>query len=486
MYGRVEKQQSELYREDAPRDPRDIELGLRAIAHLGQPHPYRALARLLADDVYEIFTGKDLDAKHQNRERVELERAFKESRHDQERMLGDVNAVMSRYGVERDVAYKMLTGELPMPVEKKVKFVKAGELTEAEVREAELAAALARERIAAEAAAREAEEARTQAEAKAAAAEAASHAERAEEKKAELKEERKRNGKKGSKANVKKKEEEDFEAALREMEDHNAKVRVDLAKKEAADAKKLAILTKQKHIGNLKVRIREEKDYLAQREGEHKKGVELFAFRNGRKIALSEADILQSLQNTRDLIAELERNVTDLEEEVEELRGSGRQHKDFAYSRPDMTAAEKARERASHYRKVAREAAGAYEVPGNGNTRSLARFDAEGKMIPFASKTNPSKHQEYMKGSIKKVVLSEEEKAREAARGLKPKSEKHPKKDSERKPYVGSKMKEQLFMASPFDDHESKEFKALLRRASKMYKEGEGSWEEVMRRVLAP
>lgn len=160
-------------------------------------------------------------------------------------------------------------------------------------------------------------------------------------------------------------------------------------------------------------------------------------------------------------------------------KGKGGQHKDFKYSSSTLTPAEKARERAAHYRRVEREKAGAYETPTNVHaTKGIAYFDAEGKELNYYDKDKTSK------GKIKKVALSEEGKEREAARGLKPTKEKVPKKDSVRKPYVGSKMKEQLFMASSFSDHTSKEFKSMLRRASKLYKAGGRSWESVMKEVL--
>lgn len=87
-------------------------------------------------------------------------------------------------------------------------------------------------------------------------------------------------------------------------------------------------------------------------------------------------------------------------------------------------------------------------------------------------------------GQTRPVKLDEEEKAREAARGLKPKKETLPKKGSERKPYVGSKMKAALLNASPYEE-DSKEGKNLLNRAKRMYKEGGISWEEVMSQLLA-
>lgn len=164
------------------------------------------------------------------------------------------------------------------------------------------------------------------------------------------------------------------------------------------------------------------------------------------------------------------------------LLGDGGQHKPFKYSRPNLSAAEKARERAAHYRRVKAEKEGAYEPPrvpaGIHATKGVAHFDETGKELSYYDKEKTSK------GKPKKVVLTPAQKETEEARGLKPVKEKVPKKGSVRKPYVGSKMKEQLFMASPYSDHLSKEFKSLLRRASKLYKAGGRSWESVMKEVL--
>jgi len=51
MYKKEEEKKANLYRQE-PREPRDIELVRVAIAHDKNAHSsYRALARLLADDV---------------------------------------------------------------------------------------------------------------------------------------------------------------------------------------------------------------------------------------------------------------------------------------------------------------------------------------------------------------------------------------------------------------------------------------------------
>ena len=147
----------------------------------------------------------------------------------------------------------------------------------------------------------------------------------------------------------------------------------------------------------------------------------------------------------------------------EKPSGKGRQHNAFQYSREDLTKEEKAAERARHYRKVKREKEGRYEVKP-GQSRGLQYFNNAGERV------------EGTRGKIKKVELTEQEKQTEAARGLKPKKETRPKKDSERKAYVGSKMKEK-FMAAGGNATQ-------LKRAKRLYKEGNLSWEQVIQQVL--
>jgi len=157
-------------------------------------------------------------------------------------------------------------------------------------------------------------------------------------------------------------------------------------------------------------------------------------------------------------------------------KGKGRQHNAFQYSSPDLTPKQKAAERARHYRKVKREKEEKYEVEPR-QTRALQKFDAEGQPIPARLKYGTEEEKrEYNRGTIKKVTLTEQEKAREEARGLKPKKETRPKKDSERKAYVGSKMKNQFITAGGNETQ--------LKRAKRLYKEGNLSWEEIINQIL--
>ena len=157
----------------------------------------------------------------------------------------------------------------------------------------------------------------------------------------------------------------------------------------------------------------------------------------------------------------IERQLKEIARKVElgTTRGKGGQHKAFQYSRPDLTKAEKAAERARHYRKVKREKEGRMEVKP-GQTRAIVQPPT-------------------------KVALTEAEKATEASRGLRETTKKAtlPKKNSVRKPYVGKKMKESFLEA--VKSKSPKDQRNLFNRAKRLYKEGGISWEEVTAR-LAP
>jgi hypothetical protein len=129
------------------------------------------------------------------------------------------------------------------------------------------------------------------------------------------------------------------------------------------------------------------------------------------------------------------------------MLGYGRQHKAFLYSKPDLTAEEKAVERSAHYRKKKQVAEGRYVGVRKAHVQPL-----------------------------RKVTWTDEDKAREEARGVK---EPTPKKESERKPYVGSVMKKKLFVALGLDE-DSKEGRKALREATRKYKEGGVTWEDAM------
>ena len=127
--------------------------------------------------------------------------------------------------------------------------------------------------------------------------------------------------------------------------------------------------------------------------------------------------------------------------------GAGRQHKPFLYSRSDLTTNEKAKERAQHYRTLKQVAANAY-IHKPDAPRTTALFDGKPKL----------------------VFLTEQQMETEAARGLNPPKKTLPKEDSERKPYVGAKMKREFLKT-----HTAEELKA----ATKKYKEGGVTWESL-------
>ena len=122
------------------------------------------------------------------------------------------------------------------------------------------------------------------------------------------------------------------------------------------------------------------------------------------------------------------RGMPDRKHTLKLLMGEGNQHKPFPYSRSDLTEGKKAIERSRHYRALDK----------------ARRFGI----------SPPKEHQEMA-----------------AVRGLKPKKETTPKEGSERKPYVGAKMK-RTFLKT----HSATELKAAIRT----YKKGGVSWESLM------
>ena len=150
---------------------------------------------------------------------------------------------------------------------------------------------------------------------------------------------------------------------------------------------------------------------------------------------------------------------------IEEYIGKGRQHKPFIYSREGLTEKEKGAERARHYRRVKREQQGAFEVRP-GQTRAAQQYDRNtGEPLPYGQQ-----------GELRRVTLTEREREVEAARGLKPPKETRPKKDSERKAYVGSNMKKKFMEAGGNETQ--------LKRAKRLYKEGNLSWEQVIQQII--
>ena len=123
-----------------------------------------------------------------------------------------------------------------------------------------------------------------------------------------------------------------------------------------------------------------------------------------------------------------EKELPDRKHTLALLMGEGNQHKPFPYSRSDLTEGKKAIERSRHYRALDK----------------ARRFGI----------SPPKEHQEMA-----------------AVRGLKPKKETTPKEGSERKPYVGAKMK-RTFLKT----HSATELKAAIRT----YKKGGVSWESLM------
>lgn len=148
------------------------------------------------------------------------------------------------------------------------------------------------------------------------------------------------------------------------------------------------------------------------------------------------------------------------------MLGEGRQHNPFPYSKPDLPPDEKAQERSAHYRQLHR---------GVRLQHIKARKGKEGE------KEEPGKKSFTYNGKlvVMEVIPDEPYKKLVDARGLKEPKKTLPKEGSERKPYVGKVMKQKLFDTLGLDE-DSKEGKTALRIASRMYKQGKGSWEDIL------
>lgn len=103
------------------RELRDVELGLRAIAHLDErTNPLAAFgARVMADDLYEYQTGEKVDWGHDEAAKNALKVAFRNTRPEQVDKKRAVDAMMAKYNLKgregRATAYRYLTGEEEPP-----------------------------------------------------------------------------------------------------------------------------------------------------------------------------------------------------------------------------------------------------------------------------------------------------------------------------------------------------------------------------------
>lgn len=154
-------------------------------------------------------------------------------------------------------------------------------------------------------------------------------------------------------------------------------------------------------------------------------------------------------------------------EALADLLGGGGEHMPFPYSRPDLDASEKAKERAKHYRDVKR------ELQKLGTKATFTRVEGEKKAV---EKATPEKKLLTVSGTLLEVKgLPAGVGEKVAARGVKAVKPK-PKLTGDRKPYVGKKMKE-AFVAAHGDNRN------LFNQAKRLYKAGGVTWEEVMASV---
>ena len=561
-----------------PRSLREIELGLRAVAHNDERAPdQRAFARLLADDAFERNNGIELDEGHVLFQRRAVKEAFRETRAEQD---ADRAEVLAEGAVPRDaygpanakrraksikqeqerqrreaLAAKQEEADAKAKAEADIKAARAQAAQEAQAKaQADAEAKVAKAKADAEA---KAVKAQADAEAKIAKAKADAEAKAAREEQSRADKAR-AEAEKVAKAQAQAQAEAEAEASklkvgkpkqpkvkapkplsakeLREAEDLRA-LEEGLAKASAENAEKNAKAledikqgkTSKDFKATMMVGLEGEWNmwkwrtmlaYIASAILQAPKAMAKNPQQYGAKI-LGRSLLLENLEKTaKQVEAELGRvtsfvekfiadhgveyeawlksdngkgtlsKVVDgIKEKIEdtagrtlllfgesldkwrtdELReafswwksrlestGAGRQHKPFLYSRPDMTPNEKAKERAQHYRTLKQVAANAYiHVPGA--PRTTAHFDAEGKLAK--------------EGRPKLVFLTKEQMETEAARGLNPSKETLPKENSERKPYVGAKMKREFLKT-----HTAEELKVATRK----YKEGGVSWESLL------
>jgi hypothetical protein len=243
------------------------------------------------------------------------------------------------------------------------------------------------------------------------------------------------------------------------------------------------------------------KEYLRGREAEWER-LHALEMKKIAKYKAEVANLQERITAANAEITRLESEKKDLDARVRrEMTGRGGQHKPFPYSRPGLTKDERAKERAKHYREVLSLNRRWESKVQHGRVKETLEKTPEDRMMVDAhyAKMDAKRREQERKHPEKKLAVRnfgymfEVEakpdapaafKVKLAARGPNPPREKMPKKGSERKPYVGSKMKEQLFMESPFGDEADPGWKKMLNQAKRLYKEGGKSWESVMRQVL--
>jgi hypothetical protein len=217
----------------------------------------------------------------------------------------------------------------------------------------------------------------------------------------------------------------------------------------------------------------------------------------GKELARAEtlkaeaADLRRRIAEGQARVAELEGEKKELIARVRrELSGKGGQHKDFPYSRPDLTKAEKAKERARHYRSIKKavETLGTKAKVTMLHNRETAADEHEA-FHRAKRETEAAAPEKKLWGYYRNLYevtgeLPPEVAPKVAARGPRPKAKKTtmPKEGSVRKPYVGKVMKEAFMKAAA--GRGEKEVRNLFNRAKREYKEGGKSWEAVTAAVL--
>ena len=102
-----------------PRDLKEVEMGLRTLAHDPTDPVKAALGRLMADSVFEERTQTDTNLKHKQAENIAIRNAFARTRSDQIASEGELRSIISRNGFDgedaRRKAYRILYNQDPDP-----------------------------------------------------------------------------------------------------------------------------------------------------------------------------------------------------------------------------------------------------------------------------------------------------------------------------------------------------------------------------------
>ena len=457
-------------RPELERPLKDIESGMRALAHITKDPPTAAIERLMADSVFEAVNPQTgLDAAHKKAEEMAIIQAFRSTRQAQINALAALTSMAEKHNLTgqegRKLAYQYINEPNSEPGGKRrvkeakpkmtaedVATAEAEEEAERRADEERAAAKKSAEETAAapvkgpEASPPSGKTAKKKAAAAAKADAAAAAAKKAAEDEEALNEsmrqadaERAEAAKKEAEANAKSKAKVDAEnKAAKERQLDSA---LNAAREQYDNLSSVLLFYIEEYGRQLKAGLKKEEPFTMP-PTRNSGAVDFPNYDQFRQVIGAMTEESDSLKREADTLdAELKalrgkgkkggmrpKAVPDRKHTLALLMGEGNQHKPFPYSRSDLAEDKKAIERSRHYRALTK-------------ARRLG--------------INPPKEHQEMA----------------AVRGLKPKKETTPKEGSERKPYVGAKMKRDFLKT-----HSATELKAAIRT----YKKGGVSWESLM------